>query len=210
METLELGADELEALRLADLEGLYQEECARRMGISRTTFSRTLTQAHQTVADALVHGKRLVVAPLGETDCRPASGLTPVHQQTIEDTEERTMKKILLTANDDRGLDGEMAMHFGRCSYFVLAHVDGDNQVTGTEVHPNPYAERHEPGQIPRFIQSLGAEVVVAGGMGGKAIEWFRRLGIEVATSTRPGVAETLSEYLAGTLTGAVECQHEQ
>ncbi len=36
------------------------------------------------------------------------------------------MKKIVLTANDDRGLDGEMAMHFGHCSHFVLAHVDAD------------------------------------------------------------------------------------
>jgi predicted DNA-binding protein (UPF0251 family) len=45
METLELEADELEALRLSDFEGLYQEECARRMGISRTTLSRTLVHA---------------------------------------------------------------------------------------------------------------------------------------------------------------------
>ena len=62
METLELGVDELEALRLSDFEGLYQEECARRMGISRTTLSRTLAKAHCKVADALLHGKRLVIA----------------------------------------------------------------------------------------------------------------------------------------------------
>ena len=55
METLELGADELEALRLSDFEDLYQEECARRMGISRTTLSRTLATAHRKVADALLH-----------------------------------------------------------------------------------------------------------------------------------------------------------
>lgn len=60
--TVELRADELEALRLSDLEGLYQEECARRMHISRTTLSRTLTEAHRKVADALIHGRRLVIA----------------------------------------------------------------------------------------------------------------------------------------------------
>ena len=59
LETVELRADELEALRLSDIEGLYQEECARRMQISRTTLSRTLTEAHRKVADALLHGKRL-------------------------------------------------------------------------------------------------------------------------------------------------------
>jgi len=118
------------------------------------------------------------------------------------------MKKIVLTANDDRGLDGEMAMHFGHCSHFVLAHVDADNRVTATEVHPNPYAERHEPGQIPRFIHSLGADVVVAGGMGGKAIEFFRKFGIQVTTGARRGVAATLDAYLAGAVTGVAECDH--
>ena len=62
LETVELRADELEALRLSDLEGLYQEECAKRMQISRTTLSRTLAEAHRKVADALIHGRRLVIA----------------------------------------------------------------------------------------------------------------------------------------------------
>ena len=62
LETVELRADELEALRLSDLEGLYQEECAKRMQISRTTLSRNLAEARRKVADALIHGRRLVVA----------------------------------------------------------------------------------------------------------------------------------------------------
>lgn len=66
MITLILEADELEALRLADLEGLYQEECARRMGISRSTLSRTLARARRKVAEALVQGRRLILAaPVG-------------------------------------------------------------------------------------------------------------------------------------------------
>ncbi len=67
METLTLRADELEALRLADLEGLYQEDCAQRMGISRTTLSRTLAEARRKVSDALLNGKRLIVAVTPET-----------------------------------------------------------------------------------------------------------------------------------------------
>jgi predicted DNA-binding protein (UPF0251 family) len=52
-----LTLDGLEALRLADVEGLYQEEAARRMGISRPTFARVLAGARGVVADALVNGK---------------------------------------------------------------------------------------------------------------------------------------------------------
>ncbi|OSS43105.1 hypothetical protein DESAMIL20_213 [Desulfurella amilsii] len=56
-----LKHDELEALRLADYEGLYQEECARRMNISRTTFGRTIESARKKITDCLLHGKALVI-----------------------------------------------------------------------------------------------------------------------------------------------------
>jgi predicted DNA-binding protein (UPF0251 family) len=53
--------DELEALRLSDLEGLTQAEAAGRMGVSRSTFQRTLERAHRQVALALTEGQALVV-----------------------------------------------------------------------------------------------------------------------------------------------------
>ncbi len=52
-----LSSDELEALRLADSEGDYQEAAAKKMAISRSTFSRTVEAARRKVADALVNGK---------------------------------------------------------------------------------------------------------------------------------------------------------
>ena len=54
-----LTLDELEALRLADIEGLYQEEAARRMGISRQTFGRIIKEARFKVAEALVNAKSI-------------------------------------------------------------------------------------------------------------------------------------------------------
>jgi len=54
-----LGHDELEAIRLADLEGLYQEEAARRMNISRQTFGRIMASARHKAAQALVEGKAI-------------------------------------------------------------------------------------------------------------------------------------------------------
>ena len=53
--------EELEALRLADLEGLTQEEAAGRMGVSRSTFQRMVTQARRQVALALVEGQALQI-----------------------------------------------------------------------------------------------------------------------------------------------------
>lgn len=54
-----LTVDELEALRLADLGGLYQEDAAERMKISRQTFGRIIDAAHRKVAEALVEAKAL-------------------------------------------------------------------------------------------------------------------------------------------------------
>jgi predicted DNA-binding protein (UPF0251 family) len=54
-----LTLDEFEAVRLADLEELYQERAAERMGVSRPTFSRIIDSAHRKIAEALVSGKGL-------------------------------------------------------------------------------------------------------------------------------------------------------
>jgi predicted DNA-binding protein (UPF0251 family) len=79
LETNSLTLDGLEALRLADLEGLYQEEAAERMGVSRATFARTLTAARKAMADALVNGKALEIG--GGTVVRRAtrSWPCPIH-----------------------------------------------------------------------------------------------------------------------------------
>ena len=61
LESVALDEDEMEAIRLSDFEGLYQQECADRMGVSRTTFSRIIMSAHKKIADVLLHQKALVM-----------------------------------------------------------------------------------------------------------------------------------------------------
>ncbi|EDM23745.1 DUF134 domain-containing protein [Caminibacter mediatlanticus TB-2] len=56
-----LEKDEIESIRLADLEGLYQEECAKEMGVSRPTFSRIIASARSKIADALINGKKIII-----------------------------------------------------------------------------------------------------------------------------------------------------
>lgn len=61
LQHVNLTIDELEAIRLADLEALYQEDAAKRMNVSRQTFGRMLESAHKKIADALVNGKALLI-----------------------------------------------------------------------------------------------------------------------------------------------------
>ena len=59
LEEVLLAADEMEAIRLADFEGMYNMDAARAMGVSRQTFDRIVTRARQRVAEALVLGRAL-------------------------------------------------------------------------------------------------------------------------------------------------------
>ena len=61
LEEVLLAVEELEALRLADLEGLNQVDAADNMGVSRATFARILRGARGKVADALVCGKAVLI-----------------------------------------------------------------------------------------------------------------------------------------------------
>jgi len=60
LERVVLTFDEVEALRLSDCEGMYQERAADSMKVSRPTFGRILESARGKVADALLHGKALM------------------------------------------------------------------------------------------------------------------------------------------------------
>ncbi len=61
LEEIVLSLDEYEAIRLADYEGLYQEQAAARMKISRQTFGRIIALAHNKIADVLINGKALKI-----------------------------------------------------------------------------------------------------------------------------------------------------
>jgi uncharacterized protein len=61
MEEVRLTIDQMEALRLADLEGLSQQEAGFRMGVSRATFGRIIQQARKVVAEAIINGKAILL-----------------------------------------------------------------------------------------------------------------------------------------------------
>jgi len=59
LEIVTLYQDELEAVKLCDLEGLTQEEAGKRMGVSRGTVQRLISSAHRKIAEVLVNKKAL-------------------------------------------------------------------------------------------------------------------------------------------------------
>lgn len=113
--------------------------------------------------------------------------------------------RIAISLQTDDGLDSVVAQHFGRCPYFALVDMEG-NEVEAIVVIDNPYYAGHQVGQIPQFIHGQQANVMLSGGMGGRAIQYFDQLGIETATGAAGTVRSTLENYLGGELVGAAPC----
>jgi predicted Fe-Mo cluster-binding NifX family protein len=118
-------------------------------------------------------------------------------------------KRLIAVASEDAcGLTGQVSPHFGRCPFYVLVHVNGDT-VVRSQVAANPHFDEHRPGMMPRFIRDLGANVIIAGGMGPRAIDMFHGYGIDVATGAVGSVEEVLGAYLRGEHRGVVPCAHD-
>ena len=104
--------------------------------------------------------------------------------------------------------DGKLCMHFGHCGSFTLIEVDEKSKkvLSKKEMAPPP----HEPGVLPKWLASLGVNVVIAGGMGSRAQDLFSQSGIRVIVGAPANEPEALVvSYLKGTLeTGTNVCDH--
>lgn len=115
--------------------------------------------------------------------------------------------RIAISTETNQGLDSIVAHHFGRCPYFALVDVDG-LEIQEVQVIANPFYASHQPGQVPAFIHQAQADVMLSGGMGGRAIDFFRQLGVQAATGATGTVRVALERYLGGELREAAPC-HE-
>ena len=113
--------------------------------------------------------------------------------------------KIAVTAEHNSGLDSMVAQHFGHAPFFIMVDIDL-GEVSNVQSIANPFAESHEPGQIPGFIHAQNAHVILSGGMGGRTIGFFEQLGVKAATGANGTVREALENYLGGQLKHAAPC----
>ena len=115
--------------------------------------------------------------------------------------------RIAISAEDNNGMNSTVCEHFGHAPFFVVADVT-DGQVGHFEVIPNPHFPNHGPGQVPEFLNRQGANAILTGGMGYRAIGFFDQFGIQVVTGATGTVAQALDAFVAGQLSGAAACAH--
>ncbi|MCK4897401.1 MAG: NifB/NifX family molybdenum-iron cluster-binding protein [Anaerolineales bacterium] len=115
--------------------------------------------------------------------------------------------RIAISSEEKNGLDSLVSHHFGRCPCYVLVDVDEDQKIQAVQALDNPFAIQHQPGMVPGFIHDQGADVMISGGMGRRAIGFFQEYGIQVATGANGTVRTTLENYFGGQLNGAQPCR---
>ena len=100
-----------------------------------------------------------------------------------------------------------VAGHFGHCENFIFFDT-ADGKITSVNSVPNP---GHRPGFLPNFLADNGAEVVIAGGMGGGAVDIFSERGVEVIVGATGDATVAVEAYLRGELvsTGSICHNHE-
>jgi predicted Fe-Mo cluster-binding NifX family protein len=114
--------------------------------------------------------------------------------------------RIAISTEEKNGLDSSISYHFGRCPHYVLIDLEGVS-IAEVKAIDNPYYQKHKPGMIPEFIKEQGVEVMISGGMGQRAIDFFDQFGIQVATGAVGNVRITLGLYLDGKLESATPCR---
>ena len=117
-------------------------------------------------------------------------------------------KLIAVSSETNVGLESSVAGHFGGCPYFTLVEVE-DNNIVNHRVVENPYFQAHQPGAIPNFINDQGANVILSGGMGGRAQQFFHDFGIEPVTGAMGTIRDAINAYLSNSLKGAEPCNHD-
>lgn len=105
------------------------------------------------------------------------------------------------------GVGTKVAGHFGHCETFWIYDTEDGKIVKETPI-PNP---GHKPGFLPNFLGDMGVEVIIAGGMGGGAVDIFNERGIEVIVGAQGETRDMAESYLKGELvsTGSICHEHD-
>jgi predicted Fe-Mo cluster-binding NifX family protein len=113
--------------------------------------------------------------------------------------------RIAVSAETNAGLDAPVSGHFSGSPYFTLVEVT-DGQIGDGWAVANPHYPQHEPGAIPAFIRSQGANVMLTGGMGSRAAAFFQHHNIQAVTGAAGTAREAVQAFSRGELAGNAPC----
>ena len=99
--------------------------------------------------------------------------------------------KLAISTNN-----GKVAQHFGRCPQYTIVEIE-DDQVKSKKVVDNP---GHAPGALPKYLDSKDCDLIIAGGMGRRAQNFFKEFGIDWIIGVQGDVDQVIEDYINGSL----------
>ena len=196
-----LPVEGLEAIRLADAEGMEQNAAARLMDVSRPTFSRILADARRIVAEAITKGWAIRI----EGGAYRIKTDRDVDLKKIDrKSEELTMEKIAVSC-DGPGLDDPVESRFGRAAGFMIV----DPETLEFEYLDNGSSQAMARGagiQAAENVARSGAKVVLTGYVGPKAFQTLQAAGVRIGQNMENlTVREAVEQYKTGQIEIAQE-----
>ena len=202
--------DEYETIRLVDLEKRTHEQCAKQMGIARTTVTEIYESARYKMADSIVNGKTLEISGGNyrlcdgtalfcyNKICRRTS--TSVGKDDIQRKETDQMRIAVTYEN------GEIFQHFGHTETFKIYDI-ADGKVVSAEV-VDTNGSGH--GALAGFLVAHGVDTLICGGIGGGAQNALAQAGIRLFGGVSGNADEAVNALLAGNLgyDPDVHCNH--
>ncbi len=193
-EPVVMSLDEFETIRLLDREGLTQEQCAKRMGVARTTVTAIYESARRKTAEALVDGKRLLIR----------GGNYALNDQGTGRLAKKEDNIFRIAVTYDEG--GEIFQHFGRTERFKLYDAKEAGIIGEQVVDTNGSGH----GALAGFLKAAQVDALICGRIGIGACNALSEAGIRLYGGVC-GPADAAAEALLnGTLRfdPNIECNH--
>lgn len=195
-----LKVEELEAVRLKDLQGWEQEECAARMQVSRPTFQRILIDGRAKIADALVNGKAIIIEGgdycLGGGHCRRQQRrnrgaaecpyLDPSYMLEHEESLPNPSAGMIAVCSRGNLPSSQVDGRFGRCTCFMIWNPENGGYAT-LENSGNILEQGAGTGAAYELLNQ-GVEVLIASKVGTKAFSVLKKAGVKLYEAI-PGIS---------------------
>lgn len=195
-----ISLEEYECIRLLDYQGMTQEECARQMGVARTTIQALYLAARKRIAGCLVEGRPLVISGGNFVLCPACQHRPHPVRLSMQKGSKKTMKLAVTYEN------GQIFQHFGHTQQFKVYTIE-DNTIQESHIISSNGAGH---GALATLLQEESINTLICGGIGGGAQNALTQAGITLYGGVQGEADAAVNDFLAGKLAydPAVHCDH--
>ena len=213
--TLSLTLDEYEVIRLIDLEGMTQEECAAQMEVARTTVQAIYASARRTLARCIVegHGFRIEGGPVRVREHRGGPCGRGCRRLPFEGQNNAAIHQIAQSAEGEKDMKiavtydkGEIFQHFGKTEQFKVYEIKDGKVQSSAILDTN--GKGH--GALSGFLKENGVSALICGGIGEGAKTALTEEGITLYGGVSGQADQAVEDFLSDKLSYSTDttCNH--